>query len=102
MKKELPEYLLKYSKQNLDVKNRLMEYISSHIHNLTIIGGEPTVIPEFYELLDYCDKQNTLNEKNIVIVTNLTNTNTINKQIKESILIHNKTPLNKLYKQLCN
>ena len=61
--------------KNLDVKNRLMEYISSHIHNLTIIGGEPTVIPEFYELLDYCDKQNTLNEKNIVIVTNLTNTN---------------------------
>jgi organic radical activating enzyme len=61
--------------KSLEVKNRLMEYISSHIYNLTIIGGEPTVIPEFYELLDYCDKQNTLDGKNIVIVTNLTNTN---------------------------
>ena len=42
---------------------------------LTVIGGEPTVIPEFYELLDYCYKNNTLKDKDITIVTNLTNTN---------------------------
>ena len=42
---------------------------------MTIIGGEPTVIPEFYALLDYCYKNNTLQDKSITIVTNLTNTN---------------------------
>ena len=61
--------------QNERTKNRLIEYVSKHITLLTIIGGEPTVIPEFYELLDYCYKNNTLKDKDITIVTNLTNTN---------------------------
>ena len=61
--------------QNKKTKNKLIEYVSKHITELTIIGGEPTVIPEFYALLDYCYKNNTLQNKNIVIVTNLTNTN---------------------------
>ena len=61
--------------QNEKTKNRLIEYVSKHITKLTIIGGEPTVIPEFYELLDYCYKNNTLKDKDITIVTNLTNTN---------------------------
>ena len=61
--------------QNNKVKNRLFEFVSSHITELTLIGGEPTVIPEFYELLDYCYERNTLENKKIVIVTNLTNTN---------------------------
>jgi MoaA/NifB/PqqE/SkfB family radical SAM enzyme len=61
--------------QNERIKNRLIEYVSKHITKLTIIGGEPTVIPEFYELLDYCYKNSTLKDKDITIVTNLTNTN---------------------------
>ena len=61
--------------QNEKIKNRLIEYVSKHITRLTIIGGEPTVIPEFYALLDYCYKNNTLQNKDITIVTNLTNTN---------------------------
>lgn len=61
--------------QNEKIKNRLIEYVSKNITKLVIIGGEPTVIPEFYELLDYCYDNNTLKDKNITIVTNLTNTN---------------------------
>ena len=61
--------------RNEKTKNKLIDYVSKHITNLTIIGGEPTVIPEFYELLDYCYENNTLKDKDITIVTNLTNTN---------------------------
>ena len=61
--------------QNEKTKNKLIDYVSKHITKLTIIGGEPTVIPEFYALLDYCYKNNTLKDKDITIVTNLTNTN---------------------------
>ena len=61
--------------QNKKIKNRLIEYVSKNITQLTVIGGEPTVIPEFYELLDFCYKNNTLKDKDITIVTNLTNTN---------------------------
>ena len=61
--------------QNKKTKNRLIKYVSKHITRLTIVGGEPTVIPEFYELLDYCYENNTLKDKDITIVTNLTNTN---------------------------
>ena len=61
--------------QNKKTKEKLMKYVSENITLLTIIGGEPTVIPEFYELLDYCHKQDTLKNKDITIVTNLTNTN---------------------------
>ena len=61
--------------RNEKTKNKLIDYVSKHITKLTIIGGEPTVIPEFYELLDYCYENNTLKDKDITIVTNLTNTN---------------------------
>ena len=61
--------------QNTKTKNRLLEYVSKNITLLTVIGGEPTVIPEFYELLDYCHNNGTLKDKEITIVTNLTNTN---------------------------
>ena len=61
--------------RNKKVKDRLLNYVSKHITSLTIIGGEPTIIPEFYELLNYCYKNNTLQDKDITIVTNLTNTN---------------------------
>jgi hypothetical protein len=53
----------------------MFEHISQNITQLVVIGGEPTLIPEFYELFEYCDQQGTLGSKNVTIVTNLTNTN---------------------------
>ncbi len=61
--------------QNKKNKNKLNQFISKNIDKLTVIGGEPTIIPEFYELFDYCDEQHTLEKKTFTIVTNLTNTN---------------------------
>ena len=61
--------------ENEKNKNKLNAFVSKNIKGLTVIGGEPTIIPEFYELFDYCDAQNTLGEKSFTIVTNLTNTN---------------------------
>ena len=62
--------------ENEKNKNKLIAFVSKNINQLVVIGGEPTVIPEFYELFDYCDAQDTLKEKQFTIVTNLTNTNT--------------------------
>jgi len=61
--------------QNTKTKNKLNEFISKNIERLTVIGGEPTIIPEFYDLFEYCEKQDTLKNKDFTIVTNLTNTN---------------------------
>lgn len=61
--------------QKEKTKNKLIKFVNDHIITLTVIGGEPTIIPEFYELLDYCGNNDTLKDKNITIVTNLTNTN---------------------------
>ena len=61
--------------KNTEFKLKTFEHISKNIEMLTIIGGEPTLIPEFYELLEYCDKQGTLGSKSMTLVTNLTNTN---------------------------
>jgi MoaA/NifB/PqqE/SkfB family radical SAM enzyme len=61
--------------KNKDVNDKLMQYVSNHITDLAIVGGEPTIIPEFWQLFDYCDQQQKLSEKNITITTNLTNTN---------------------------
>ena len=61
--------------KNKIVKDNMFEHISRNIRWLVVIGGEPTLIPEFYELFDYCDKQGTLGDKIVTIVTNLTNTN---------------------------
>ena len=58
-----------------NVKKQLIDYVSRHIKTLTVIGGEPTIINEFYDLLDHCDQQGTLGDKTVTIVTNLTNTN---------------------------
>jgi len=60
--------------ENEKNKNKLSSFVSENITQLTVIGGEPTVIPEFYELFDHCDQQGTLKEKQFTIVTNLTNT----------------------------
>ena len=61
--------------QDDKVKKRLIDYVSRNIQELTVIGGEPTVIPEFFELFDHCYNHDTLKNKNVVIVSNLTNTN---------------------------
>ena len=61
--------------KNKKFKLKMFEHISKNIQQLTVIGGEPTLIPEFYELFEYCDQQDTLSGKDVTIVTNLTNTN---------------------------
>ena len=61
--------------KNVELKNKMFQYISDNIMQLNVIGGEPTLIPEFYELFEYCDSQGTLKDKEITLVTNLTNTN---------------------------
>jgi pyruvate-formate lyase-activating enzyme len=61
--------------KNPEVKAQMFEHISRNIRQLCVIGGEPTLIPEFYELFEYCDSQGTLGDKSVTIVTNLTNTN---------------------------
>ena len=61
--------------RNTEFKLKMFEHISKNIKHLNVIGGEPTLIPEFYELFEYCDRQGTLDGKTITLVTNLTNTN---------------------------
>jgi len=61
--------------KNPATKEKMFEHISKNIKQLNVIGGEPTLIPEFYELFEYCDKRGTLGTKDVTIVTNLTNTN---------------------------
>ncbi len=61
--------------KNNKTKLKMFEHISKNIKHLCVIGGEPTLIPEFYELFDYCDQQDTLGDKIVTLNTNLTNTN---------------------------
>jgi len=61
--------------KNEKIKKEIFEVVSKHSEELTVIGGEPTIIPEFYELLEYCYDQKTLKNKTITVTTNLTNTN---------------------------
>ena len=61
--------------KNKEIKSKIFKHISENIKSLNVIGGEPTLIPEFYEMFDYCDKQGTLGDKKVTIVTNLTTTN---------------------------
>ena len=73
--------------KNKKIKKEIFEVVSKHTESLVVIGGEPTIIPEFYELLEYCYDQKTLKDKNLVVTTNLTNTNpkftTWLKQLKD-------------------
>jgi len=61
--------------KNPVIKKQIFEHISRNIKFLCVIGGEPTIIPEFYELFEYLEQQGTLGDKTVTIVTNLTNTN---------------------------
>jgi len=60
--------------KNEKIKKSIFEHVSKNVHDLTVIGGEPTIIKEFYELLEYCSVQNTLQDKTLTITTNMTNT----------------------------
>ena len=61
--------------KNEKIKKEIFEVVSRHSETLVVIGGEPTIIPEFYELMEYCYNQKTLKNKSITVTTNLTNTN---------------------------
>jgi organic radical activating enzyme len=61
--------------KNDQIKRSIFEHVSKNVQSLVVIGGEPTIIGEFYELLEYCHSNNTLRDKNLTITTNMTNTN---------------------------
>ena len=61
--------------KNKNSKYQIFKHISDHIEQLNVIGGEPTLIPEFYELFEFCESRGTLGKLNVTLVTNLTNTN---------------------------
>ena len=61
--------------KNTKTKNKLFQYITDNISDLILIGGEPTIIPEFWELLEHLDDKNKLKDLTITLTTNLTNTN---------------------------
>lgn len=58
-----------------EIKSKVFNQISDHVKKINVIGGEPTVIPEFWELLDFLHKKGTLKDKTIKLTTNGTNTN---------------------------
>ena len=60
--------------KNEKIKKSIFEHVSKKVEQLVVIGGEPTIIKEFYELLEYCSGQNTLRDKTLTITTNMTNT----------------------------
>ena len=60
--------------KNEKIKKSIFEHVSKNVEQLVVIGGEPTIIKEFYELLEYCSVQDTLQDKTLTITTNMTNT----------------------------
>ena len=61
--------------KNEKVKKSIFEHVSKNVTSFNVIGGEPTVIKEFFELLEYCYTQGTLKDKEIGLCTNVTNVN---------------------------
>lgn len=61
--------------KNKEYKLKMFEHIYQNITNMNIIGGEPTLVPEFYEMFEYLDERDALGNMRMTIVTNLTNTN---------------------------
>ena len=60
--------------KNKKIKQSVFEHVNSNVDNLVVIGGEPTIIKEFYELLEFCNNKKTLANKKLTITTNMTNT----------------------------
>jgi len=61
--------------QNSKIKKKLFDYIAKHITEIVVIGGEPTVIPEFWQLFAHLEEQNRLRDMRVTLATNLTNIN---------------------------
>jgi sulfatase maturation enzyme AslB (radical SAM superfamily) len=61
--------------QNSKIKNKLFDYMAKHINDFNVIGGEPTIIPEFWELFTYLEERDRLKDMKITLNTNLTNIN---------------------------
>jgi MoaA/NifB/PqqE/SkfB family radical SAM enzyme len=61
--------------KNEKIKKEVFEHVSKNVTRLNVIGGEPTIIKEFFELLDYCYQDKTLGDKQVLIHSNMTNTN---------------------------
>ena len=61
--------------QNRKIKNKLFDYIANHITDMVVIGGEPTVILEFWELFAHLEEHDRLKDMSITLTTNLTNVN---------------------------
>jgi len=61
--------------QNPKIKKKLFDYITKNITHIVVIGGEPTVIPEFWELFTHLEYHDRLKDLRIVLNTNLTNVN---------------------------
>lgn len=56
-------------------KSKLFDYIAKNITDLTVIGGEPTIIPEFWEMFSYLEDRGKLKDITFTLTTNLTNVN---------------------------
>jgi organic radical activating enzyme len=61
--------------KNPKIAHKLVEWINKNVTDLSILGGEPTIIPEFWKIFEHCEKKGTLTGKQVTIVTNLTNIN---------------------------
>jgi MoaA/NifB/PqqE/SkfB family radical SAM enzyme len=61
--------------KNPKIAHKLVEWISKNVTTLSILGGEPTIIPEFWKIFEHCEQKGTLTGKQVTIVTNLTNIN---------------------------
>ena len=61
--------------QNSKIKKKLFDYITNNITDMVLIGGEPTVIPEFWELLAHLEEHDRLKDMTMTLTTNLTNVN---------------------------
>jgi len=57
------------------VLENTFEEIHKHVQSIRVIGGEPTIIPEFWQMFEYLKSKNSLKDKFITITTNGTNTN---------------------------
>jgi sulfatase maturation enzyme AslB (radical SAM superfamily) len=58
-----------------DILQRVFEDIHQHVKSVRVIGGEPTIIPEFWQMFGYMSSKGSLRHKHIKITTNGTNTN---------------------------
>jgi sulfatase maturation enzyme AslB (radical SAM superfamily) len=58
-----------------DVLEKVFEDIHQHVKTVRVIGGEPTIIPEFWQMFGYLSSKGSLSDKRINLTTNGTNIN---------------------------